>query len=78
MVVNLDPYYTQSGWVDLALDALGLDPSQPYQMHDLLNDARYLWRGPHNYVQLDPKTMPIHIFRVRRRVRTGRDFDYFL
>ena len=32
VVVNLDPYHTQSGWVDLELDALGLDPAQPYQM----------------------------------------------
>ena len=78
VVVNLDPYHTQSGWVDLALDVLGLDPAQPYQMHDLLSDARYLWHGPHNYVQLDSQTMPAHIFRVRRRVRTERDFDYFL
>jgi starch synthase (maltosyl-transferring) len=78
VVVNLDPYYTQSGWVDLDLDALGLTPAQPYQVHDLLSDARYLWHGPHNYVQLDPQVMPAHIFRVRRRVRTERDFDYFL
>ncbi len=77
-VVNLDPYHVQSGWVDLSLDALGLDPAQPYQMHDLLNDARYLWNGPHNYVQLDPKIMPAHIFQIRRRVRSERDFDYFL
>ncbi|HET9183631.1 MAG TPA: alpha-1,4-glucan--maltose-1-phosphate maltosyltransferase [Candidatus Angelobacter sp.] len=78
VVVNLDRYYTQSGWVDLRLDALGLDPAQPYQMHDLLDDSRYLWHGAHNYVKLDPHTMPAHIFRVRRRVRTERDFDYFL
>ncbi len=78
VVVNLDPYHTQSGWLDLALDALGLDPSQPYQMHDLLSEARYLWQGPHNYVQLDPQSIPAHIFGVRRRVRTERDFDYFL
>jgi starch synthase (maltosyl-transferring) len=78
VVVNLDPYNTQSGWLDLRLDALGLDPHQPYQMHDLLSDARYLWHGPHNYVRLDPQTMPAHIFRIRRRVRTERDFDYFL
>ncbi len=78
MVVNLDPYYTQSGWVDLSLETLGLDPSQPYQMHDLLSDARYLWHGPHNYLQLNPQKMPAHIFVVRRRVRTERDFDYFL
>ena len=77
-VVNLDPYYTQAGWVDLSLETLGLDPSQPYQMHDLLSEARYLWHGPHNYVQLNPQMMPAHVFVVRRRVRTERDFDYFL
>ena len=78
VVVNLDPYYTQSGWVDLPLEAFGLDPHQSYQMHDLLSDARYLWHGPHNYVELNPARMPAHIFRVRRRVRTEQDFDYFL
>ena len=77
-VVSLDPYYTQAGWVDLSLETLGLDPSQPYQMHDLLSEARYLWHGPHNYLQLNPQMMPAHVFVVRRRVRTERDFDYFL
>jgi len=76
--VSLDPYYTQAGWVDLSLETLGLDPSQPYQMHDLLSEARYLWHGPHNYLQLNPQMMPAHVFVVRRRVRTERDFDYFL
>ncbi len=47
-------------------------------MHDLLTDARYLWSGARNFVQLDPTRTPAHIFRVRRRVHTERDFDYFL
>ena len=29
-------------------------------------------------VQLDPARTPAHIFRLRRRVRSERDFDYFL
>ena len=37
-----------------------------------------LWRGARNFVSLDPQHSPAHIFRVRRRVRTERDFDYFL
>jgi starch synthase (maltosyl-transferring) len=77
-VVNLDPYYPQSAWLDLSLDALGLDPTHPYQMHDLLDENRYLWHGPHNFVKLNPASMPVHIFRVRRHLRTERDFDYFL
>ena len=47
-------------------------------MHDLLSDARYLWHGARNFVRLDPKESPAHVFRLRRRVRTERDFDYFL
>lgn len=78
VVVNLDPYHTQAGWVDLPLVALGLDPQQPYQVHDLLGDARYLWHGPRNYVELNPQGVPAAILRVRRRVRTERDFEYYL
>jgi starch synthase (maltosyl-transferring) len=78
VVVNLDPYHTQSGWLSLPLEEMGLDPHKPYQMHDLLNDTRYLWNGPHNYVELRPETLPAHIFCVRRHVRTERDFDYYM
>ena len=77
-VVNLDPYHTQSGWVDLDLEALGVDAQAPYQVHELLSGARYLWHGARNFVQLNPTSAPAHIFRLRRRVRTERDFDYFL
>jgi starch synthase (maltosyl-transferring) len=56
---------------------MGLDPHQPYQAHDLLTDARYLWHGAHNYVELNPHTVPAHIFVLRRRVRTEHDFDYY-
>jgi starch synthase (maltosyl-transferring) len=78
VVVNLDPYYRQAGWIDLPLEALGLDPYLPYQVHDLLSDARYLWHGARNYVELDPNTAPAHIFRLRHRVHTEHDFDYFM
>jgi starch synthase (maltosyl-transferring) len=78
VVVNLDPFHTQSGWVDLPLETLGLSPHEPYQVHDLLTDARYFWQGPRNYVELNPAILPAHIFRVRRRVRSERDFDYYM
>lgn len=78
VVVNLDPHHTQSGWVNLSLEELGIDPQQPYQLHDLLSDARYLWHGSHNYVELNPYVVPAHIFRVRRRVRSEREFEYYM
>ena len=78
VVVNLNPHHTQGGWLELPLQDLGLDPLQPYQVHDLLGDARFLWHGPRNYVELNPHVVPAHVFRIRRRVRTERDFDYYL
>ncbi|HSF48716.1 MAG TPA: alpha-1,4-glucan--maltose-1-phosphate maltosyltransferase [Burkholderiales bacterium] len=77
-VVNLDPYHTQSGWVELSLDQLGIDREHPFQVHDLLGGGRYLWHGPRNYVELNPHGAQAHIFRVRRGVRTERDFDPFV
>jgi starch synthase (maltosyl-transferring) len=77
-VVNLDPHHVQSGWVELPIDTLGLEAHQPYQVHDLLTGDRYLWYGPRNYVEINPRAVPAHIFRIRRRLRTERDFEYFL
>jgi len=67
VAVNLDPHQTQSSWVDLDLDELGLPRGEPFQVHDLLTGARYAWHGSRNFVQLDPHQVPAHIFRVRRR-----------
>jgi starch synthase (maltosyl-transferring) len=80
-VVNLDPLHKHSGWVDLQLQPLGLDvcgAAPTFQVEDLLTGNRYFWNGPRNYVELDPQGIPAHLFRIRRKVRTERDFDYFL
>jgi starch synthase (maltosyl-transferring) len=77
-VVNLDPSHRQAGWLELDLPALGLAPDEAFQVHDLLSDARFLWRAPRAYVELDPETMPAHVFAVRRRARSERTFEYYL
>ena len=77
-VVNLDPHHTHSGWVDLDLAALGIEPGAQYQMHDLLTGGHFLWSGSRNFVALDPARVPAHVFRVRRRVHREQDFDYFM
>ena len=64
-VVNLDPYNSQSGLVTLPLEDLGLAPDRPYLMHDLLTDARYIWSGRQNFIELRPQELPAHVFRVR-------------
>src|SRR3954453_8483333 len=78
VIVNLDPHFRQSAWIELPITEMDLPADRPYQMHDLLTDARYLWHGNRNYVELDPGSGPPHIFRVRRRSRTERDFEYYL
>lgn len=66
MVVNFDPHYTQSGWIYLPLESLGLKPDRPYEVHDLLNNAQYTWSGEFNYVELNPHVTPAHIFWIRQ------------
>ena len=81
VVVNVDPHNTHAGWIDLDLQVLGLGSSaddRSFQVHDLLSGARHRWHGSRNYVQLNPRIVSAHIFRIRRRVRTERDFEYFL
>jgi starch synthase (maltosyl-transferring) len=63
-VVNLDPFWTQSAWLDIPVHEWGITGDQPYVVHDLLNDQRYTWRGNYNWVRLDPHVQPAHIFRV--------------
>ena len=78
VAVNLDPHHTHAGWLRLPMDELGLDAKQPFQAHDLISDARYLWQAEGNYLELNPQVMPAHIFRIRKRLRSEHDFDYFM
>lgn len=78
VVINLDPHYRQSGFVELPLDKFDIAEDRPYQAHDLLTDARYMWNGRRNYVELNPHSIPAHIFLLRRKLRVESDFEYFL
>jgi len=62
-IVNLDTKWPQSGFVELALDELGIDVRHPYRLTDLLTGDRFVWQGPRNYVELRPGEMPAHILR---------------
>ena len=78
VVVNLSPHYVHSGWVELNLETLGIEPDRAFQVEDLLTEAYYPWQGSRNYGQIDPHSVPAHIFVVRRHVRSEQDFDYFM
>ncbi|MBE2181263.1 MAG: alpha-1,4-glucan--maltose-1-phosphate maltosyltransferase [Chthoniobacterales bacterium] len=77
VAVILDPWHAQSAWVEVPLEQLGLAEDETFQVHDLLTDERFLWRGRRNFVMLDPHGRPAHVFRVRRRVASERGFDHY-
>jgi starch synthase (maltosyl-transferring) len=66
VVVNLNPWHWEEGTVQLDLAALGIDPGEPFEVHDLITDTTYVWHGPWNYIRLDPHEEPAHIFRIGR------------
>lgn len=76
--VNIDPHHTQSGWVKVPVERLGIPVGQPYLADDLLSGRKYVWNGQWNYIELNPHESPAHIFRLRKRLRRETDFDYFM
>jgi starch synthase (maltosyl-transferring) len=65
-IVSLDHLRVQSGWVELDLESLGVDPGRPYVMRDLLTGAQYQWEGRHNFVMLDPAGLAAHLFSLEQ------------
>jgi len=78
IIVNLDPHYTQSGWVQVPLSAMGIEPDQPFLAQDLLGDGQYIWQGEYNYVELNPNILPAHILKIKKKLKKETDFDYFI
>ncbi|MBC7173378.1 MAG: DUF3416 domain-containing protein, partial [Polyangiaceae bacterium] len=76
--VNLDPHHTQAGFVDLDLGELGVAHDEAFHVEDLLSGARYEWRGTRSFIELDPTSMPAHVFRVDHASRNETSFEYYL
>lgn len=77
VAVNLDPARVQLGWTDLWMEELGLGRDEPFLAHDLLSGERFAWRGPKNYIELNPARSPAHILRIEPIARTERDFETY-
>jgi starch synthase (maltosyl-transferring) len=67
VLVNLDPFHRQSGFITLDLAELDLDGSHPFEALDLLSSELYTWHGPRNYFELTPAVRPAHILRLSQR-----------
>ncbi len=63
IIINLDPYYSQRGMVQLPLQELGISPGNEVQVHDVITDNSYLWYSEWNFVEL-PSSLPFHIFKI--------------
>ncbi|HEX4214219.1 MAG TPA: alpha-amylase family glycosyl hydrolase, partial [Candidatus Dormibacteraeota bacterium] len=65
IIVNLDPHWKQSGWVELPVRPL--DGAATYQVSDVLNDRCYDWQeSSWNFIELDPAETPAHILVTDR------------
>ena len=64
IVISLDPYHSQSGWVKVPLQPLDLKDNEQYAVVDVLTGSRYVWENEWNYVALHPSQIPAHIFRI--------------
>jgi starch synthase (maltosyl-transferring) len=69
VIVNLDPYNAREGTTWLDMDELGLEDDAPFRVEDLLGGDSYTWQGRSNYVRLDPRDRPAHVFRVTGTTR---------
>jgi starch synthase (maltosyl-transferring) len=58
IVVNLDPFYMQHGFVRTPWNGTS------YQVRDLLADTVYTWRGEWNYVRFDPDVRQGHVLKL--------------
>jgi len=64
VIVNLDPFNVQAGFVTLDLAALDLAADAGFVVHDLLTDRRFSWVGARNFIELRPDELPSHIFVI--------------
>jgi len=64
VVVNLDANNRQWGYVQLPKWKLNLGDRINVKLHDLMTDEHYTWTQEWNFVEINPHTMPFHLFKV--------------
>jgi len=68
VAINLDPFQSQHGEIELPLGGFGL-PGGAEAAHlevvDLLGEDRFKWYGRHQSITLDPRERPYRIWRIR-------------
>lgn len=65
-VANMDMHHAQEGNVYLDMHALGLKEDSFYFLKDLITNESFIWRGPENFVRLEPEKAPGHLFVIKK------------
>jgi starch synthase (maltosyl-transferring) len=65
IVINLDPNYEQSGWLQIP-EKLRMLYGATFYVIDNLTDETYTWNGDRNFVILTPGDKPAHIFSLAK------------
>jgi starch synthase (maltosyl-transferring) len=64
IVISLDQYYTQKGWVKVPLYHWGIHEGHNVRVIDQITGNSYNWDREWCYVELHP-VLPFHIFEVK-------------
>ncbi len=65
VAINLDPFNAHEADIELPLWRFGLPDDAALEAVDLLHDHRFVWRGKHQRIRLDPAQWPLGIWRVK-------------
>lgn len=74
VIVNLDPHYTQTGWLIFPLEKYGINPHNSFSVHDLLNHETFMWQGHKNFIKLNPHHNSAHILLVQSHIHHEQDY----
>jgi starch synthase (maltosyl-transferring) len=64
VAINLDPFDAHQADLHFPLAEMGVPEGETFEVEELLEGGRHLWRGPVHSVRLDPHINPVVIFRV--------------
>ncbi len=64
VVVTLDAFANQQGFVQLPKERLKLSDKINVKVTDLITEEKYTWTQEWNYVELSPYKLPFHLFKL--------------
>ena len=65
VVVNLNPFHTEIGMLELKIDYFDISPERDYFVRDLLSSDVYRWNGNRQYIEISPGRTA-HLFVIEQ------------